>query len=59
MKKADAKKAIKRAKLALKAVKIISTCVTVGAAVYALVPKQDKIEGIDTDSLIQKHSAKA
>ena len=57
--KKDIKKAIKTAKIAVKAVKIISTCVVVAAAVYAMVPKYDTIEGIDTDKLIETHKNKA
>lgn len=57
--KKDIKKAIKTAKIAVKAVKIISTCVVVAAAVYAMVPKYDTIEGIDTDKLIETHTNKA
>ena len=53
--KKDIKKAIKTAKIAVKAVKIISTCVVIAAAVYAMVPKYDTIEGIDTDKLIENH----
>ena len=57
--KKDIKKAIKTAKIAVKAVKIISTCVVVAAAVYTLVPKYDTIEGIDTDKLVETHMNKA
>lgn len=57
--KKDIKKAIKTAKIAVKAVKIISTCVVVAATVYALVPKYDTIEGIDTDKLVETHMNKA
>ena len=57
--KKDIKKAIKIAKIASKAVKVISTCVVVAAAVYALVPKYDTIEGIDTDKLVETHMNKA
>lgn len=57
--KKDIKKAVKTAKIAVKAVKIISTCVVIAAAVYAMVPKYDTIEGIDTDKLIETHRDKA
>ena len=57
--KKDIKKAIKTATIAVKAVKIISTCVVIAAAVYAMVPKYDTIEGIDTDKLIETHRDKA
>lgn len=53
--KKDIKKAIKTAKIAVKAVKIVSTCVVIAAAVYAMVPKYDTIEGIDTDKLVENH----
>ena len=53
--KKDIKKAIKTAKIAVKAVKIIFTCVVIAAAVYAMVPKYDTIEGIDTDKLVENH----
>jgi hypothetical protein len=57
--KKDVKKAIKAAKIAIKAVKIISTCVVIASAVYAMVPKYDTIEGIDTDKLVANHRDKA
>ena len=57
--KKDIKKAIKTAKIAIKAVQIISTCVVIASAVYAMVPKYDTIEGIDTDKLIETHRDKA
>ena len=53
--KKDIKKAIKTAKIAVKAVKIVSTCVVIAAAVYAMVPKYDTFEGIDTDKLVENH----
>ena len=53
--KKDIKTAIKTAKIAVKAVKIVSTCVVIAAAVYAMVPKYDTIEGIDTDKLVENH----
>ena len=57
--KKDIKKAVKTAKIAVKAVKIISTCVVIASAVYALVPKYDTIDGIDTDKLVETHMNKA
>ncbi len=57
--KKDVKKAIKTAKIAVKAVKIISTCIVIASAVYALVPKYDTFEGIDADKLIDNHCNKA
>lgn len=57
--KKDVKKAIKTAKIAVKAVKIISTCIVIASAVYALVPKYDTFGGIDTDKLIDNHCNKA
>ncbi len=42
-------KAIARTVLA---VKVISTTAKVGATVYSLIPKYDKIENVDTESLI-------
>ena len=57
--KKDVKKAIRTAKIAIKAVKIISTCVVIASAVYAMVPKYDTIEGINTDKLIDNHCNKA
>ncbi len=56
--KKDVKKAIKTAKIAVKAVKIISTCIVIASAVYALVPKYDTFEGIDADKLISTHTSK-
>ena len=53
--KKDIKKAIKTAKIAVKDVKIVSTCVVIAAAVYAMVPKYDTIESIDTDKLVENH----
>ena len=57
--KKDIKKAIKTAKIVVKAVKIVSTCVVIAAAVYAMIPKYETIEGIDTDKLIETHRDKA
>ena len=57
--KKEIKKAIKTSKIAVKAVKIVSTCVVIAAAVYAMVPKYETIEGIDTDKLIETHRDKA
>lgn len=57
--KKDIKKAIKVAKIAVKAVKILSTCAVVAAAVYAMVPKYDTFEGVDADVLIENHRDKA
>ena len=54
--KKDVKKAIKTAKIAIKAVKIISTCVVVASAIYAMVPKYETFEGIDADKLISTHT---
>ena len=56
--KKDVKKAVKTAKIAIKAVKIISTCVVIASAVYAMVPKYDTFEGIDADKLVANHRDK-
>ena len=57
--KKDVKKAVKTAKVVIKAVKIISTCVVIASAVYAMVPKYDTFEGIDADKLVENHRDKA
>ena len=36
--------------------KIAGVCVKVGKAVYDSIPKYDKIEGIDTDLLIEENT---
>ncbi len=51
----DIAKLTKKILVAVKAVKIASVCLTVGATVHSLIPKYDKIEGIDTDKLIREH----
>ncbi len=51
----DFAKIVKTITIATKAVKIASLCVTVGATVYSLIPKYDKIENIDTHRLICEH----
>ncbi len=48
----DIAKIVKTITIATKVVKIASLCLTVGATVHSLIPKYDKIEGIDTDKLI-------
>ncbi len=57
--KKDVRKAVKTAKIAIKAVKIISTCVVIASAIYAMVPKYETFEGVDADKLIDTHSNKA
>lgn len=52
------KKIVKLTKKAVKAVaktKVFFVCLNVGAKVHSLIPKYDKIEGIDTDKLIREH----
>ncbi len=51
----DLAKIVKTITIATKVVKIASLCLTVGATVHSLIPKYDKIEGIDTDKLISDH----
>ena len=57
--KKDVKKAIKTAKIAIKAVQIISTCVVIASAIYAMVPKYETFDGIDADKLVDTHRDKA
>ena len=57
--KDDVKKVIKKAKIAIKAVQIISTCVVIASAIYAMVPKYDTFEGIDADKLVETHRDKS
>ena len=40
------------------AFRFVFTGITVAKAVYDMIPKQDKITGIDTDALIEKHLPK-
>lgn len=54
----DIAKIVKTITIATKVIKIASLCVTVGATVHSLIPKYDKIEGIDTDKLISDHMPK-
>ncbi|MBR2893151.1 MAG: hypothetical protein IKB94_04785 [Clostridia bacterium] len=54
----DIAKLTKKILVAVKVVKIASLCVTVGATVHSLIPKYDKIEGIDTDKLISDYMPK-
>lgn len=35
--------------------KFIFSCLNIGAKVHSLLPRYDKIEGIDTDKLIREH----
>ena len=54
----DIAKIVKTITIATKAIKVVSLCVTVGATVHSLIPKYDKIEGIDTDKLINDRMPK-
>ena len=54
----DIAKIVKTITIATKVVKIASLCLTVGATVHSLIPKYDKIEGIDTDKLINDRMPK-
>ncbi|MBQ7295245.1 MAG: hypothetical protein IJW86_03510 [Clostridia bacterium] len=54
----DIAKFVKTITIAAKAIKVASLCLTVGATVHSLIPKYDKIEGIDTDKLIRDYSPK-
>ena len=50
--KEKTKKLIKTAKILAKVGKIAATATTVAMAVYTLMPKYEKIEGINTDVLV-------
>ncbi len=54
----DIAKLTKKVLVAVKVVKVASLCFTVGATVHSLIPKYDKIEGVNTDRLIETHRAK-
>ena len=54
----DIAKIVKAVTIASKAVKVASVCLTVGATVHSLIPKYDKIKGVDTDKLITDHLPK-
>ena len=54
----DIAKIVKTITVATKVIKVASLCFTVGATVHSLIPKYDKIEGIDTDKLISDHMPK-
>ena len=54
----DIAKIVKTITVASKVVKVASLCLTVGATVHSLIPKYDKIEGINTDKLISDYSPK-
>ncbi len=54
----DIAKIVKTITIATKAIKVASVCFTIGATVHSLIPKYDKIEGIDTDKLISEHLPK-
>lgn len=51
----DIAKIVKTITIATKAIKVASLCVAVGATIHSLIPKYDKIEGIDTEKLISDH----
>ncbi len=44
---------IKKIKKYIKLVKLVATAATVAMAIYTLIPKNEKITGIDTDMLEQ------
>lgn len=50
--KEKTKKLIKTVKVLVKVGKIAATCATVAMAVYTLIPKYEKIEGVDADALV-------
>lgn len=50
--KDDVKKIMKKAKVIVKVCKIAATAATVAMAVYTLLPKYEKIEGLNTDALV-------
>ncbi|MBR3815377.1 MAG: hypothetical protein IKJ27_01480 [Clostridia bacterium] len=50
--KEKTKKLIKTVKVLVKVGKFAATAATVAMAVYTLIPKYEKIEGVDTDALI-------
>ncbi len=50
--KEKTKKLIKTVKILVKVGKIAATAATVAMAVYTLIPKYEKIEGVDTDVLV-------
>lgn len=50
--KEKTKKLIKTVKILIKVGKYAATAATVAMAVYTLIPKYEKIEGINTDALV-------
>ncbi len=50
--KDEIKDIAKKIKIIIKVGKIVATAATVAMAVYTLMPKYEKIEGINTDALI-------
>ena len=50
--KDEAKKVMKKVKVIVKVCKIAATAATVAMAVYTLIPKYEKIEGLNTDALV-------
>ena len=50
--KEKTKKLIKTAKILAKVGKILATTATVAMAVYTLIPKYEKIEGVNADVLV-------
>lgn len=48
----DIKKNIKKALKCVAIIKFASTAITVGYKIYTLIPKSEKIKGIDTEALV-------
>lgn len=48
----------KKIKTVMTAVKVISTAATVGMTVYSLIPKNEKIKGVNLDSYIAQSNSK-
>ena len=48
------KKKVKKILKAVTAIKILTTCATVAVTVYSLIPKYEKIEGINEEALIKQ-----
>lgn len=53
----DLSKLTKKAKIAITVFKVASLCFTVAVTVKSLMPKQEKITGIDTDILINSKNS--
>lgn len=51
----DIKKTVNKVLKCVAIIKFASTAITVGYKIYTLIPKSEKIKGIDTETLVENN----